>query len=129
MNFEGADEPSEGAYATSIPLMHAMNQQNDVMLVFGQNGRVLHPDHGYVSVLPVSMCYGERLTVVQPLRTIIPVSREPTEADAAHIPTLVTGLRGRKAGEVAQEGLYCHDAFGVRFKPDDIVDLGHKGAE
>ena len=48
LNFEGADEPSEGPYATSIPLMHAMNRANDVMLVFGQNGRVLHPDHGYV---------------------------------------------------------------------------------
>ena len=49
LNFEGADDPSEGPYATSIPLLHAMNAQNDVMLVFGQNGRVLHPDHGYVS--------------------------------------------------------------------------------
>ncbi|KAI0717397.1 hypothetical protein C8T65DRAFT_717276 [Cerioporus squamosus] len=47
LNFEGADAPSEGPYATSIPLMHAMNPANDVMLVFGQNGRVLHPDHGY----------------------------------------------------------------------------------
>ncbi|KAI0630568.1 hypothetical protein C8Q77DRAFT_1133937 [Trametes polyzona] len=47
LNFEGADEPSEGPYATSIPLMHAMNSANDVMLVFGMNGRVLHPDHGY----------------------------------------------------------------------------------
>ena len=48
LNLEGADEPSEGPYATSIPLMHAMNPANDVLLVFGQNGRVLHPDHGYV---------------------------------------------------------------------------------
>ncbi|RDX54486.1 hypothetical protein OH76DRAFT_1461500 [Lentinus brumalis] len=47
LNFEGADEPSEGPYSTSIPLMHAMNPANDVMLVFGQNGRILHPDHGY----------------------------------------------------------------------------------
>ncbi|KAI0746770.1 hypothetical protein C8Q80DRAFT_1105703 [Daedaleopsis nitida] len=54
LNFEGADEPSEGPYATSIPLMYAMSMSNDVMLVFGQNGRVLHPDHGY------------------PLRSIIP---------------------------------------------------------
>ncbi|KAI0358058.1 hypothetical protein OH77DRAFT_1502602 [Trametes cingulata] len=54
LNFEGADEPSEGPYATSIPLMHAMNPANDIILVFGMNGRVLHPDHGY------------------PLRTIIP---------------------------------------------------------
>ncbi|KAL1944973.1 hypothetical protein VTO73DRAFT_2593 [Trametes versicolor] len=47
LNFAGADEPSEGPYETSIPLMHAMNPANDVMLVFGMNGRVLHPDHGY----------------------------------------------------------------------------------
>lgn len=45
----GADECSEGKYATSIPLMHAMDTMNDVLLAFGQNGRVLHPDHGYVS--------------------------------------------------------------------------------
>ncbi|KIP03550.1 hypothetical protein PHLGIDRAFT_496512 [Phlebiopsis gigantea 11061_1 CR5-6] len=43
----GADECSEGRYATSIPLMHAMDATNDVLLAFGQNGRVLHPDHGY----------------------------------------------------------------------------------
>lgn len=47
----GADDCSEGQYATSIPLMHAMDINNDVMLAFGQNGRVLHPDHGYVSVV------------------------------------------------------------------------------
>lgn len=27
-----------------------MDVTNDVILVFGMNGRVLHPDHGYVSV-------------------------------------------------------------------------------
>ncbi|KAI0831873.1 hypothetical protein BC628DRAFT_1310601 [Trametes gibbosa] len=47
VNFEGADEPSSGRYATSIPLIHAMDPTNDVMLAFGMNGRVLHPDHGY----------------------------------------------------------------------------------
>ena len=51
LNLEGGDEPSEGPYATSIPLMHAMNPANDVLLVFGQNGRVLHPDHGYVRLV------------------------------------------------------------------------------
>ncbi|PCH32962.1 hypothetical protein WOLCODRAFT_147072 [Wolfiporia cocos MD-104 SS10] len=47
LHMEGADQCSEGTYATSIPLAHAMDPTNDVMLVFGQNGRVLHPDHGY----------------------------------------------------------------------------------
>lgn len=27
--------------------MHVMDPTNDVLLAFGQNGRVLHPDHGY----------------------------------------------------------------------------------
>ncbi|KAI0369801.1 hypothetical protein BV20DRAFT_996285 [Pilatotrama ljubarskyi] len=47
LNFEGADLPSSGPYATSIPLSHAMDPTNDVLLAFGMNGRVLHPDHGY----------------------------------------------------------------------------------
>ncbi|KAI0682203.1 Oxidoreductase, molybdopterin-binding domain-containing protein, partial [Earliella scabrosa] len=47
LNFEGADEPADGPYSTAIPLTHAMNPANDVILAFGMNGRVLHPDHGY----------------------------------------------------------------------------------
>ncbi|OSD00775.1 hypothetical protein PYCCODRAFT_1453186 [Trametes coccinea BRFM310] len=47
VNFEGADELPNGMYATSIPLMHIMDPTNDVMLAFGMNQRVLHPDHGY----------------------------------------------------------------------------------
>ncbi|KAI0826162.1 Oxidoreductase, molybdopterin-binding domain-containing protein [Irpex lacteus] len=48
----GADNCSEGYYATSILLIHVMDQTNDVMLPFGMNGRVLHPDHGY----PTAFC-------------------------------------------------------------------------
>lgn len=47
LNFEGADEPSEGKYATSIPFAHAIDPNNDVMLAFGINGAPLSPDHGY----------------------------------------------------------------------------------
>lgn len=47
LHTEGADEPSEGPYATSIELAHAMNPANDVLLAYGINGRVLSPDHGY----------------------------------------------------------------------------------
>ncbi|EJF63684.1 hypothetical protein DICSQDRAFT_167737 [Dichomitus squalens LYAD-421 SS1] len=47
LNFEGAEMLPEGPYATSIPLEHALNPINDVLLAFGMNGRVLHPDHGY----------------------------------------------------------------------------------
>jgi nitrate reductase (NAD(P)H) len=32
LNYEGADEPSEGKYATSIPMAYAMSPVNDVML-------------------------------------------------------------------------------------------------
>jgi nitrate reductase (NAD(P)H) len=54
LNYEGADEPSEGKYATSIPLSYVMDETNDVMLAYGINGAPLQPDHGY------------------PLRSIIP---------------------------------------------------------
>ncbi|KAH9893279.1 hypothetical protein C8Q73DRAFT_827907 [Cubamyces lactineus] len=47
LNFEGADEPASGRYATSIPLSHVMDPTNDVILAYGMNRRVLHPDHGY----------------------------------------------------------------------------------
>ncbi|CDO76150.1 hypothetical protein BN946_scf185027.g13 [Trametes cinnabarina] len=47
VNFEGADVLPKGVYATSIPLMHILDPTNDVMLAFGMNQRVLHPDHGY----------------------------------------------------------------------------------
>lgn len=30
-----------------------MNPANDVILAFGMNSRVLHPDHGYVSIFPL----------------------------------------------------------------------------
>ncbi|KAI1798202.1 hypothetical protein LXA43DRAFT_1088331 [Ganoderma leucocontextum] len=47
LNFEGIEMLQEGKYATSIPLEYALDYKNDVMLAFGMNGRVLHPDHGY----------------------------------------------------------------------------------
>ena len=47
VNFEGADEPSEGKYATSIPLKYAMEKSNDVLLAYEMNDAALPPDHGY----------------------------------------------------------------------------------
>ena len=47
VNFEGADEPSEGKYATSIPLDYAMDPGNDVLLAYEMNNVKLPPDHGY----------------------------------------------------------------------------------
>jgi len=47
VNFEGADEPSEGRYATSISLAYAMDPTNDVILAYEMNDVPLPPDHGY----------------------------------------------------------------------------------
>ncbi|KAK5173706.1 uncharacterized protein LTR77_002387 [Saxophila tyrrhenica] len=47
VNFEGADEPSEGKYATFIPLAYAMDRTNDVLLAYEMNDLPLPPDHGY----------------------------------------------------------------------------------
>jgi nitrate reductase (NAD(P)H) len=47
VNFEGADDPSEGKYATCIPLDYAMDPTNDVILAYEMNDVPLPPDHGY----------------------------------------------------------------------------------
>lgn len=47
VHFEGADEPSGGNYATSIPFDYAMDPANDVILAFEMNDQPLPPDHGY----------------------------------------------------------------------------------
>lgn len=47
VNFEGADNPSEGKYSTCIPLEYAMDSTNDVILAYEMNNRPLPPDHGY----------------------------------------------------------------------------------
>lgn len=47
VNFQGADEPSEGKYETCIPLDFAMNPTNDGLLKYEMNDLPLPPDHGY----------------------------------------------------------------------------------
>ncbi|KXJ89323.1 hypothetical protein Micbo1qcDRAFT_212694 [Microdochium bolleyi] len=47
VNFEGADSPSEGRYATSIPYDYAIDPANDVILAYEMNNVPLPPDHGY----------------------------------------------------------------------------------
>lgn len=47
VNFEGADEPSDGKYSTCIPFQYAMDKQNDVILAYEMNNVPLPPDHGY----------------------------------------------------------------------------------
>lgn len=47
VNFQGADELSEGKYETCIPLAYAMDPENDVLLPYEMNDVPLPPDHGY----------------------------------------------------------------------------------
>lgn len=47
VHFEGADEPSEGRYATSVPFEYIMNPRNDVILAYEMNNQPLPADHGY----------------------------------------------------------------------------------
>jgi nitrate reductase (NAD(P)H) len=47
VHFEGADELSEGKYATSISLAYAMDPDNDVILAYEMNNVPVPPDHGY----------------------------------------------------------------------------------
>ncbi|KFX88645.1 hypothetical protein V490_07496 [Pseudogymnoascus sp. VKM F-3557] len=47
VNFEGADELSDGKYATCIPFEYAMDVNNDVILAYEMNDVPLPPDHGH----------------------------------------------------------------------------------
>lgn len=47
VNFEGADNPSEGKYATCLPFDYVMDATNDVILAYEMNNVSLPPDHGY----------------------------------------------------------------------------------
>jgi nitrate reductase (NAD(P)H) len=47
VNFEGADEPSEGRYATCIPFEYSMDPNNDVIIAYEMNNAPLPPDHGH----------------------------------------------------------------------------------
>lgn len=47
VNFQGADDLSEGKYSTCISLDYAMNPMNDVILAYEMNDYPLPPDHGY----------------------------------------------------------------------------------
>lgn len=60
VHFEGADELSEGKYATSIPLAYAMDPENDVILAYEMNNVRLPPDHGYPVRLMVPGYVGGR---------------------------------------------------------------------
>ncbi|KAK5399977.1 hypothetical protein LTR06_011370 [Exophiala xenobiotica] len=47
VNFQGADEPSEGKYEISIPLDYVLDRANDVLLAYEMNDTKLPADHGF----------------------------------------------------------------------------------
>lgn len=47
VNFEGAEQLTDGKYATSIPLEYAMDPANDVLIAYEMNNVKLPPDHGF----------------------------------------------------------------------------------
>lgn len=47
VNFEGADDLSDGKYATCIPFQHVMDPTNDVIIAYEMNNVPLPPDHGH----------------------------------------------------------------------------------
>ena len=49
VNFEGADEPSEGKYAICIPLAYSIDPTNDALLTYEMNDEILPPHHGLPS--------------------------------------------------------------------------------
>lgn len=105
VNFEGADEPSEGKYATCIPLDYAMDPTNDVILAFEMNDVPLPPDHGYPVRLLIPGYVGGRC--VKWLRRIWITDYENTSHyhiwDNRVLPSFIT----EKDGEFA-ETMFSH---------------------
>lgn len=47
VHFQGADNPGQALYETSIPFEYIMDSTNDVILAYEMNDVPLPPDHGY----------------------------------------------------------------------------------
>jgi hypothetical protein len=105
VNFEGADNPSEGKYATCLPFEYAMEPTNDVILAYEMNDVPLPPDHGYPVRLMIPGYVGGRC--VKWLKRIWISDKENDSHyhiwDNRVLPTFVT----EKDGEFA-ETLFRH---------------------
>lgn len=63
VNFEGADDPSEGKYATCIPLQYAMDATNDVILAYEMNDVPLPPNKSlWLALLGDADLYRSRIS-------------------------------------------------------------------
>jgi len=96
VNFEGADELSEGKYATCIPFEYAMEPNNDVILAYEMNDVPLPPDHGHPIRLMIPGYVGGRC--VKWLRKIWVSDRENNSHyhiwDNRVLPSFITEMDG-----------------------------------
>ena len=99
VHFEGAEELSEGKYATCIPLPYAMDPTHDVMLAYEMNDLPLPPDHGYPVRILIPGYVGGRS--VKWLRKVW-VSDQPNEShyhiwDNRVLPSFISEMDGEFA--------------------------------
>ncbi|ORY05600.1 molybdopterin binding oxidoreductase [Basidiobolus meristosporus CBS 931.73] len=61
VHFEGCDQLPNGTYATSIPLAHCLDPEQEALLAYEMNGERLTPDHGFPIRLIVPGYIGGRM--------------------------------------------------------------------
>jgi nitrate reductase (NAD(P)H) len=80
VNFEGADEPSEGRYSTCVPFEYAVDYINDVISAYEMNNVPLPSDHGYpLRVIVPGYVGGRNVKWVQKIWISEKASRKHTE--------------------------------------------------
>eukprot|EP01025_Chloroclados_australasicus_P043903 TRINITY_DN4713_c0_g2_i1.p2 TRINITY_DN4713_c0_g2~~TRINITY_DN4713_c0_g2_i1.p2 ORF type:complete len:856 (+),score=123.10 TRINITY_DN4713_c0_g2_i1:117-2684(+) len=90
----------DGSYGTSMTLAYAMDPANDVMLAYIQNGRYLHPDHGFPVRMLIPGWIGGRM--IKWLSEITVTDHESTNYyhyyDNKILPPFVDAERAEKEG-------------------------------
>eukprot|EP01024_Parvocaulis_polyphysoides_P073498 TRINITY_DN945_c0_g1_i8.p2 TRINITY_DN945_c0_g1~~TRINITY_DN945_c0_g1_i8.p2 ORF type:complete len:504 (+),score=79.57 TRINITY_DN945_c0_g1_i8:141-1652(+) len=90
----------DGSYGTSMTLAYAMDPANDVMLAYIQNGRYLHPDHGFPVRMVIPGWIGGRM--IKWLSYISVTNHESTNYyhyyDNKILPPFVDAERAEKEG-------------------------------